>query len=75
MLRYFALVFIFDVSKSKFRFYRGATPENCDATERASRTGCRHTHRYGNGNMAAQTTWPPEVDHIFLRNMNTEYML
>jgi hypothetical protein len=33
------------------------------------------THRYGNGNMAAQTTWPPEVDLIFLRNMNTEYML
>jgi hypothetical protein len=50
-----------------FRLYRGATPEKCDVTATASRTGCRHTHRYGNGSIAAQTTWPPEVVTHVLR--------
>jgi hypothetical protein len=36
-----------------FRLYRGASTEKCDVIARATRTGCRHSHRYDNGNMAA----------------------
>jgi hypothetical protein len=36
-----------------FRLYREARTEKCDVIARATHTGCRHSHRYDNGNMAA----------------------
>jgi hypothetical protein len=36
-----------------FRLYRGAKTEKYDVIARATRTGCRHSHRYDNGNIAA----------------------